>query len=122
LADAELGPHVVAPFLKWHVSPSGRHAPPLQVLEVGLRQIPGVVAVAPWHVTVPAPGRPVLQASPPQQSLSFRQRSPSTWQPLAGWQMLTPVRNGAHTRLQQPVQLLQTVPSTPPQLLAPEGG
>ncbi len=65
------------------------------------------------QVTVPAPGRPVEQASPPQQSLSLWHRSPKTWQPDAGWQMFTPLAaNGAHRREQQSPQPLHTVPST----------
>src|SRR6185437_13853607 len=44
------------------------------------------------------PGRP----AEPQQSLSFVHTSPKTWQPLAGWQMRTPVGPyGAQRRLQQ---------------------
>jgi hypothetical protein len=40
-------------------------------------------------------------------------KSPSTWQPPAGWQILVePDPNGAQNELQQPVQPLQTVPST----------
>ena len=60
---------------------------------------------------------------PPQQSLFLRHRLPVTWQPLAGWQILTPDGpNGAHRRLQQSPQLPHTTPSTPEQKLAPEGG
>jgi hypothetical protein len=65
-----------------------------------------------WQVTLPSPGNPV--PGPPQQSASLRQRSPLTWQPLAGWQTFTPVGPyGAQRRLQQPLQASQTVPSTP---------
>ena len=60
---------------------------------------------------------------PPQQSSLRRHRSPVTWQPLAGWQILTPVGpNGAHSRLQQSPQLPQVMPSTPPQNDGPVGG
>jgi len=47
-----------------------------------------------------------------------------TWQPLAGWQTLTPVGPyGAQRRLQQPLQASHTVPSTPSeQYVAPLGG
>jgi hypothetical protein len=47
----------------------------------GLRQFPRM------------PGGVMLQAPTAlsQQSLSFRQTSPTTWQPLAGWQTKTPV-------------------------------
>ena len=59
----------------------------------------------------------------PQQSLSVRQRSPVTWQPLAGWHTSRPVGpKGAQRALQQlPPQAItpasvtvppQTVPST----------
>src|SRR5690349_25162147 len=73
------------------------------------------------HTTLPAPGNSE-SGSPPQQSLSLRQRSPVTWQPLAGWQMLMPLGPGAQRRLQQPLQPSQTIPSTPPQKLGPSGG
>jgi hypothetical protein len=46
-----------------------------------------------------------------QQSLSVRQRSPSTWQPFAGWHTLTPVKYGAQSRLQHWVQSVQITPS-----------
>jgi hypothetical protein len=50
----------------------------------------------------------------PQQSLSLRQRSPLTRQPLAGWHTRTPVgAKGAQSRLQQPLHAPHTVPSTP---------
>src|ERR1700756_2159485 len=52
-------------------------------------------------------------ASDPQQSGSVSHVSPSTWQPVAGWQMSTPVGpHGAHRRLQQ-------LPPHPP---SPAGG
>jgi hypothetical protein len=79
---------------------------------IGLRQIP---TAAPWalsQVTLPSPGKPVPGA--PQQSLVSLHTSPSTWQPLAGWQMDTPVGPyGAQSRLQQSLQAPQTVPSIP---------
>jgi hypothetical protein len=41
-------------------------------------------------------------AAEPQQSLLVLQVSPTTWQPVAGWQTSTPVGPyGAHERLQQ---------------------
>ncbi len=43
-----------------------------------------------------------MSACDPQHSLSLVHVSPSTWQPVAGWQTLTPVGpHGAHKRLQQ---------------------
>src|SRR4051812_30610047 len=64
------------------------------------------------HLTRPAPGRP-LGASPPQQSLSLPHKSPSTWQPDAGWQIFeVPVPKGAQYELQQPLQPSQVKPST----------
>ena len=65
-----------------------------------------------------------MQGTPPQQSLVSRQRSPLTWQPLAGWHTSTPVGPyGAQRRLQQSPHPPQTVPSTPSeQYVAPEGG
>jgi hypothetical protein len=44
---------------------------------------PGMIS----HVTLPSPGRPL--PAPPQQSESFAHRSPSMWQPSAGWQTFT---------------------------------
>jgi len=79
----------------------------------------------------PGPGNPAA----PQQSMSCAHTSPTTWHPLAGWQMSTPVGPyGAQSRLQQepphavtdPLSAVttppQTVPSTIEQLEAPEGG
>jgi hypothetical protein len=89
--------------LSLQTSPSG-------LQEMGLRQTPGLVAVAPMHVTLPEPA-PVTPG-PPQQSSSFWQRSPTTWQPLAGWQMRIPVGpKGAHAREQQPPPQLGSPPS-----------
>ena len=55
----------------------------------GLRHTPTTKGAVMSQVTgVPEPpGRP----AEPQQSLSFVHRSPTTWQPLAGWQTRTPV-------------------------------
>jgi hypothetical protein len=67
----------------------------------GRRQTPRPLPDAMTHVT----GIPEPPGSPadPQQSLSLVHRSPTTWQPLAGWQTSTPVGpKGAHARLQQP--------------------
>jgi hypothetical protein len=77
-----------------HTSPSG-------LQPIGLRQMPTVAGDVMEHVTgLPdPPGRP----ADPQQSLSCVHRSPTTWHPLAGWQMSTPVGPyGAHARLQHP--------------------
>jgi hypothetical protein len=69
------------------------------------------------HTTRPEPGRPLV-ASPPQQSLLLVHRSPSTWQPDAGWQIVDDeVPNGAQYELQQPevvlpVQAVHVSPST----------
>jgi hypothetical protein len=68
---------------------------------MGFRHTPNPPGVEMLQVTLPAPAPPI--PAEPQQSLSFVQRSPTTWQPLAGWQTRTPVGpNGAHARLQQP--------------------
>jgi hypothetical protein len=77
------------------------------------------------HATgLPEVGMPAsMSASDPQQSLSVMHVSPSTWQPVAGWQMSTPVGpHGAHKRLQQlpphppsPTGELQSWPSAAPQ-------
>ena len=60
---------------------------------------------------------------PPQQSVFLRHKSPVTWQPLAGWQILVPLGpKGAHSRLQQSPQPPHTTPSTPEQKVEPVGG
>ena len=56
---------------------------------MGLRQMPTVAPAAMSQTTLPSPGTP--EPAAPQQSLVCRQRSPLMWQPLAGWQILTPV-------------------------------
>jgi hypothetical protein len=63
-------------------SPFGLHP-------VGLRQTPSGLPAAITQVTLPAPG-PGSPADP-QQSESVVHTSPTTWQPLAGWQTRTPV-------------------------------
>jgi hypothetical protein len=78
--------------LSLHTSPSG-------LQPIGLRQTPRVDGAVMTHVT----GIPEPPGSPaePQQSASEVQRSPTTWQPLAGWQTSTPVGpHGAQARLQ----------------------
>jgi hypothetical protein len=117
--------------LSLHTSPSG-------LQPIGLRQTPTVDGEVMTQVTgIPEPpGRP----AEPQQSESFVQRSPTTWQPLAGWQTSTPVGpQGAHARLQHapphegsPPELRtmppsgavppQSCPSTTPQFAGPPGG
>jgi hypothetical protein len=56
---------------------------------MGLVQMPTALGAVMSHVTgLPEPpGSPAL----PQQSVSCVQRSPTTWQPLAGWQTRTSV-------------------------------
>jgi hypothetical protein len=113
------------------------HTSPLGLQPMGKRQIPSVPPPLLSHVTgLPdPPGRPVA----PQQSVSFVQRSPTGWQPLAGWQTRTPVGpQGAQARLQQgpphrgrPLSIKtappsgpeppQSWPSTSPQLAGPLG-
>jgi hypothetical protein len=58
-----------------HTSPSG-------LQPIGLRQTPTTAGGVMEHVT----GMPDPPGSPadPQQSLSCRHRSPTTWQPVAG--------------------------------------
>jgi hypothetical protein len=117
--------------LSLHTSPSG-------LQPIGLRQTPTVDGAVMTQVTgfPEPPGRP----AEPQQSASLVQRSPTTWQPLAGWHTSTPVGpQGAHARLQQgpphegsppalstmpPSAALppQSCPSTTPQLAGPPGG
>ena len=117
--------------LSLHTSPSG-------LQPIGFRQTPTVDGEVMTQVTgIPEPpGRP----AEPQQSESFVQRSPTTWQPLAGWQTSTPVGpQGAHERLQHapphdgnPPELItmppsaavppQSCPSTTPQFAGPPGG
>ena len=81
---------------------------------MGLRQTPsGSLGLCLTHCTLfPDVGKLL---SLPQQSLSRTHKSPSMWQPLAGWQMKTPVRAyGRHRRLQHCPQPLQNDPSTDP--------
>jgi hypothetical protein len=63
-------------------SPFGLHP-------MGLRQTPTLLGGVMLQVTgfVGSPGIP----TEPQQSVSLVQRSPTTWQPDAGWQIRTPV-------------------------------
>jgi len=65
-----------------HTSPFGLHP-------IGLRHTPTVAGGVMSHVTgfLGAPGIP----TEPQQSVSLAQRSPTTWQPDAGWQTRMPV-------------------------------
>lgn len=105
---------------------------PFGLQPTGLRQTPTVFGAVIEHVTgIPLPpGRP----ADPQQSPSVRQRSPTTWHPLAGWQTNTPVGPyGAQRRLQHaPPQVgiaescaeepPQMVPSVIEQFAEPEGG
>ncbi len=109
------------------------HTSPFGLQPVGLRHTPRGPPPEKSHVTFPAPG-PGNPADP-QQSKSCAHTSPTTWHPLAGWQIRTPVGPyGAQRRLQHepphagsgPVAAVttppQTVPSTIEQLAAPEGG
>ena len=66
------------------MSPSG-------LQPVGLVHTPTVKGGVMEHVTVPMPEPGPPTPAPPQQSVSFVHRSPTTWQPLAGWQTRTPV-------------------------------
>jgi hypothetical protein len=103
---------------------------------IGLRHTPTPGTEPMTHVT----GFPDPPGSPaePQQSPSCVQMSPTTWHPLAGWQMSTPVGpHGAQARLQHapphagrppsytPVPLVpvppQSCPSCRPQLAGPPG-
>jgi hypothetical protein len=73
---------------------------PLGLQPTGLRQTPSAAPAGLLHVTLPDPGPG--NAAEPQQSASLEQVSPTTWHPLAGWQMRTPVGPyGAQRRLQQ---------------------
>ena len=83
---------------------------PLGLHPVGLRHTPSV-----------PPDRTHEPACVSQQSLSLVHRSPTTWQPLAGWQTSCPVGPyGAHRRLQQAPPHEGSPPSlakTPPQIV-----
>lgn len=71
------------PVARPQMSPSGSQP-------FGFEQVPtgGLVPATRLQWVLPAPGSMLPGA--PQQSLSRWHRSPMTWQPLAGWQMLTP--------------------------------
>jgi hypothetical protein len=62
---------------------------PFGLQPFGLRHTPSEAPADLLHVTLPDPGPG--NAAEPQQSASLEQESPTTWQPLAGWQMSTPV-------------------------------
>jgi hypothetical protein len=73
---------------------------PFGLQPIGSRQTPTVAGAVITQVT----GLPEPPARPfaPQQSPSCVHRSPTGWQPLAGWQTSTPVGpHGAQARLQQ---------------------
>jgi hypothetical protein len=99
--------------------------PPLPAL--GVEQIPTFAPCAMVQTTSCAPGSPALVLSPPQQSLFFSQRSPSTRHPCAGWQMRTPVgpkgtqRSLQHGPGQPGVVPAQMTPSTAAQFTEPLG-
>jgi hypothetical protein len=104
------------------------HTSPFGLQPCGLRHTPSVDPAEKLHVTLPDPGPG--NADEPQQSESLAHTSPTTWQPLAGWQMSTPVGPyGAHRRLQHdpphvgidppPYNPPQTAPSTIEQFDAP---
>jgi hypothetical protein len=85
---------------------------------IGLRHTPTPGTEPMTHVTgfFDPPGSPF----DPQQSLSCAQMSPTTWQPLAGWQMSTPVGpHGAHARLQHEPPHAGKPPSYTPVPLVP---
>ncbi len=109
------------------------HTAPFGLHPVGFLQTPTVLGATIEQVDGPPCGMLGLPTEP-QQSVSLVQRSPTTWQPLAGWHTSTPVGpKGAHSRLQQaPPQLgnppsvatvpLQSVPSTAVQFAPPPDG
>jgi hypothetical protein len=86
---------------------------------IGRRQMPSVPPPLLSQVTgLPdPPGSPVA----PQQSVSVEHKSPTGWQPLAGWHTRTPVGpQGAHARLQhgpphrgRPLSMKTAPPSGP---------
>jgi hypothetical protein len=82
-----------------HVEVFNLHTSPFGLQPFGFRQTPTVLGAVMTHVTgIPEPPRIPVE---PQQSPSFVQRSPTGWQPLAGWHTRTPVGpNGAQARLQ----------------------
>jgi hypothetical protein len=107
------------------------HTSPLGLQPIGRRQTPTVAPGAMLHVTglFDPPAIPFE----PQQSPSLVQRSPTGWQPLAGWQTRIPVGpQGAQARLQQPpphrgrppsrnVAPPHSMPSSIPQFAGPPG-
>jgi hypothetical protein len=109
------------------------HTAPLGLHPVEFWQTPTVFGATIEQVDGPPWGMLGLPTDP-QQSVSFVQRSPMTWQPLAGWHTETPVGpNGAQSRLQhappQPgrppsftMAPEQSVPSTAVQFAPPPDG
>ena len=107
----------------------------LQLIVLSLQTSPfGLHPIGLRHTPRGPPEWTHAPAAAPQQSPSAVQTSPTTWQPLAGWQTSTPVGPyGAQRRLQQepPHEGIpasggstppQTVPSTIEQLAAVVGG
>ena len=78
---------------QWQTSPSGMQVPDVQLDTIGAWQVPRPRAVSKiWHLTSPSPGRVhILSELPPQQSPSWRHRSPWMRQPPAGWQTFEPL-------------------------------
>jgi hypothetical protein len=72
-----------------HDIPASRQTSPSGLQPMGLRQTPTVLGGVRLQVT----GEPDPPGSPsdPQQSWSVVHRSPTGWQPVAGWQTRTPV-------------------------------
>lgn len=81
---------------QWQTSPSGMHVPESHSEVLGAPQVPSLRVVSKMlHFTAPSPGNMHIAieviVEPPQQSLSFEQRSPWMRQPPAGWQTVEDV-------------------------------
>jgi hypothetical protein len=119
-----------------HDTVASRQTSPSGLQLMGLRQVPTVAGGVMVQVTGLPLSDPLGSPADPQQSPSVVHRSPTGWQPLAGWQTRTPVGpQGAQRRLQQaPPQggsvpasprvapPWQSMPSVSPQLAEPDEG
>jgi hypothetical protein len=78
---------------QWQTSPSGMQVPCVQLDPCGAWHVPRPRFESKiMHLTSPSPGSVHIEAeAPPQQSASWRHRSPWMRQPPAGWQTVEPV-------------------------------
>jgi hypothetical protein len=77
---------------QWQTSPSGMQVPEVQLDACGFWHVPSPRVLSKMrHLTSPSPGSVHIPVLPPQQSESWRHRSPWMRQPPAGWQTVEPL-------------------------------